>query len=206
MVHIGTGTALVNDGNGSAQTVGELSGTGNRTQVRRYYNQILPGEVLELFHEVGSQQRNALQMIHRNIEEALDLCGMEIHGEHTVSTSGSDQVCYQLGRDRVTALGLAVLTGIAVIGDNCCDASGGSTLESIDHNEQLHQVIVDRAAGGLDYKYIGTAYRLVDGNRDLTIREGLDFRVAQRQAQMPCDLLGNMRNGVGCENFDVLAV
>lgn len=26
------------------------------------------------------------------------------------------------------------------------------------------------------------------------------------RAQMPRDLLGNMRNGVGCENFDVLAV
>ena len=50
-------------------------------------------------------------MVDGNIEEALDLVGVEIHGDHTVNTGGSEQIGHKFGAYRHAGLILAVLTG-----------------------------------------------------------------------------------------------
>ena len=69
-----------------------------------------------------------------------------------------DQVGHQLGGDGIAGLGLAVLTGIAEIGDHGGDAAGRGALQSVDHDEQFHQVVIDGRAGGLNNEQIGRAH------------------------------------------------
>ena len=57
-------------------------------------------------------------MVQGNIEEALDLVGVQVHGQNTVSAGGGDHVGNQLGGDGIAGLGLAVLAGIAEVRDN----------------------------------------------------------------------------------------
>mgnify|MGYP006977367651 CR=1 FL=1 len=64
-------------------------------------------------------------MVNRDIKEALNLVGVEIHGEDPVGAGAGDQVGHQLGGDGVAALGLAVLTGVTVVRDDRRDGAGG---------------------------------------------------------------------------------
>ena len=107
----------------------------------------------------------ARQIVHRNVEEALDLGGVQVHGQHPVGAGGGEHVGHQLGGDGVTGLGLAVLPGIAVVGDDRGDAAGGGALQRVDHDEQLHEIVVHRGAGGLDHEHVAAADRLVQGRR-----------------------------------------
>ena len=72
---------------------------------------------------------------------------MQIHGQHAVCARSFDHVGDQLCGDGVTALGLAVLAGIAEVRNDGGDAAGGGTAAGIDHDEQFHQIVVDRLAG-----------------------------------------------------------
>ena len=145
-------------------------------------------------------------MIHRDVEEALDLGGVEVHGQHAVRTGLGDEICHQLGRDGVAALGLAVLTGVAEIGNDGGNASGGGAAEGVDHDEQLHQVVVDGLAGGLDHENIAAADGLVDGNGDLAVCESGHGAVTQIQPQLRADAAGEGYVGIGGEDLDFFSV
>ena len=77
-----------------------------------------------VIHEDGVAQ----QVVHGDVEEALDLGGVQVHGQHPVSAGGGEHVGHQLGGDGIAGLGLAVLTGIAEVGDDGGDAAGGGAL------------------------------------------------------------------------------
>ena len=79
----------------------------------------------ELLGIVVDEDGVAEQVVHRDIEEALDLRGVQVHRQDAVGAGGGDHVGHQLGGDGVAALGLAVLTGIAEVGDDGGDAAGG---------------------------------------------------------------------------------
>lgn len=67
--------------------------------------------VTDLFDEVWDHDRHTQQMINRNIKEALDLCCMQVHGQHAVCASCGNEVCNQFCRDRVS--GFAFLSCLA---------------------------------------------------------------------------------------------
>ena len=54
-------------------------------------------------------------MVDGLVEEALDLAGVQVDAHHAVGAGRREQVGHQLGRDRLAALGLAVLAGVAVV-------------------------------------------------------------------------------------------
>jgi len=53
--------------------------------------------------------RRRIQMIHRDVEETLDLLRVQIHRQHAVRPRCDEQVGDELGRDRHPRLVLAVL-------------------------------------------------------------------------------------------------
>ena len=57
-----------------------------------------------------------VQVIDGNVEEALDLGGVQVEGQDAVGAGHRQQVGHQLGGDRHAALVLAILPGVAVIG------------------------------------------------------------------------------------------
>ena len=135
-------------------------------------------------------------MIHRDVEKSLDLGRVKIHGKDPVGAGGGDEIRHQLGGNRIPRLGLAILARIAHVGDHGRDAGGGGALESVDHDEQLHQMIVDRLAGGLHHEYVRPTHGFVDGNRNFTVAEGRDLRLSQGKPQRLGDLPGQLAVGV----------
>ena len=69
-----------------------------------------------------------MHVIHRTVEEALDLVGVQIHGDDAVRAGGLQQVGNQAGGDRLAAAVLLVLAGVGVEGQDRGDALGGATL------------------------------------------------------------------------------
>ena len=131
---------------------------------------------------------------------------MQVHRQHAVGAGAGDEVGDELGGDGIAALGLAVLPGIAEIRNDGGDAACGGAAESVDHDEQLHQVVVDGLAGGLDNENVAAAHRFVDGYGDLAVGEGGDIAVAQSQAQLAADAFRKGLVCVGGEYLDLFSV
>ena len=131
---------------------------------------------------------------------------MQVHRQHAVHAGGNEHVGDELGGDGVAGLGLAVLTGIAEVRDDRGDSAGRCAAAGIDHDQQLHQAVVDGFAGGLHQKNIAAADGLVQGNRALAVGEALDLRLAELGADDLADLDRQRGVCVAREDFNVLAV
>ena len=187
------------------QLLGKGSGPGHGAHVGRNHHHVL-GALTELLGVVIYKHGVTQQIVHRDIKEALDLAGVQVHGQHAVRTCGHDHVGHQLGGDGVAALGLAVLTGIAEIGNHGGDAAGGGAAAGIDHDQQLHEAVIDRLAGGVDEEHVAAADSLIQGDGHFAVGEGLDLGLAQLGADDLADLLCQSGVGVTGEHLDVLAM
>ena len=115
--------------------------------------------------------RRGVEVVGRDIEEALDLPGVQVNREDPVGAGVGDQVGDQLGGDRRARAGLAVLPGVAEVGDHRGDALGRGAPQRVDADQQLHQVVVGREAGRLQQEDILAAHVLVDLDEDLVVGE-----------------------------------
>lgn len=70
---------------------------------------------------------------------------MEIHSDDMVAAGGLQHVGDELRRNGGPALILLVLPCVGEVGDNCGDSSSGGGPTSMNHDQQLHQTIVDVA-------------------------------------------------------------
>src|SRR5699024_5565211 len=167
----------------------EGTGTGHRAHVGGdHHGLVVDGG--EAAQEVVHKHRRAQQIVHGDVKEALNLVGVQVHGQHTVGAGPGDQVGHQLGGNGVTGLGLTILTGVAKVGDDGGDAAGRGPLESVDHDQQLHQVVIDGGAGGLNHEHVGATDGLMNGDKVLSIGEGAHLGTAQGNAQVLADGLG----------------
>ena len=202
---VGLLAALVNDSQIHVQLLSEGAGAGDRADIRRNNDHVL-ALFAELLGVVVNEDGVAVEVIHGDVKEALDLGSVQVHGQHTVSAGGGDHVGDQLGGDGIAGLGLAVLTGIAEVGHDGGDAAGGGALHSVDHDQHFHQIVVDGGAGGLDQEDVGAADGLVDGDRLLTVGEGAHLGRAQGSLQLPANSLGQGAVGIAGEDLDILSV
>ncbi len=88
-------------------------------------------------------------MVHRHIEESLNLVGMEVHGNKSVDSGHAEEVCHKFRRNRNPRFVLAVLTGPSEIGYYGIDAAGRRALGRVNHQQKLHKVLA-AVEGGLD--------------------------------------------------------
>ena len=90
--------ALVDDRQrGVVEPLGEAAGADHAADVGRDDHQLA---VAEARLDVGRHHRRGEQIVGRDVEEALDLAGVEVDRQHPVGAGGGDQVGDQLGRDR----------------------------------------------------------------------------------------------------------
>ena len=68
--------------------------------------------------DVADHDGRGEEVIGRDVEEALDLAGVEVEGQDAVGAGALDQVGDELGRDRGARTWFSVLPGIAEIGDD----------------------------------------------------------------------------------------
>ena len=135
--YIGASTGLVAEHERAAEVLGISVGTLRTTNVWRSNDHILEAQALQVW------QNNArcIEVIYRNIKEALNLVGMEVHGDETVDTGNAEQVGYQFSADADTWLVLTILTSPSEVRYNSNNVAGRSTLCCVNHQEQLHQVV-----------------------------------------------------------------
>ncbi len=137
---------------------------------------------------VVDDHRRREQVVHRDVEEPLDLRLVQIHRQHAIRARRAQQVRHQLRRDRHARLVLAILPRVPVIRDNRGDPRRRRPAERVDHHAQLDQVPVDVRAGRLHDEDIRAADVLVDLERALGVREPLQAGLTDVHAEK----LGNL--------------
>ena len=130
---------------------------------------VLPA--LDMVFDICDHERFGVQVVDGKIEEALDLAGVQIHGDNVVATGNSQHIGDELGGDGRAALVFFVHPRVGVARDDGGNAAGGSTLACGYEDKQLHQVVVDVATGRLENEDVLVADRLRDLDVDLPIRE-----------------------------------
>jgi hypothetical protein len=153
--------------------------------------------------DVVDHHRAAEEVVGRDVEETLDLAGVQVDGQDAVGAGRGDQVGDQLGRDRRAAVGLPVLAGIAEIGDHRRDAPGRGALQRIHHDQQLHQVVIGRVRGRLDDEDVLAADILIDSDEDFLVCEGFHLRAGQSHVQIVGNGFGQRTVCVAGEKFHV---
>jgi len=134
------------------------------------------------------------------VEEALDLRGVQVDAHDAVGAGGLEQVGDEAGRDRLAASALLVLPRVRVEGRDDGDALGRGALEGVDHDELLHERLVDGARVRLDDERVAAAHALVETRVDLAVREGARVGGQHLGLELGRDLLGEL--GVGAPRDD----
>ena len=103
--------------------------------------------VVELHvEEVAAEHVDRGELVDRDVEEPLDLALVEVHRQHPVGAGDGDHVGDEAGGDRDARLVLLVGAAVGVVRDHRRDPPGGRPLEGVDHDQELHDRLVDRAA------------------------------------------------------------
>jgi hypothetical protein len=157
------------------------------------------------FHRVAEQDRAGVNVVHRDIEEALDLVGVQIHHQQAVDAGDLEHVGHHLGADgHPRRARTPVLARVAEVRNGRGDATDRGPLERIDHDHQFHQVVVGRRAGRLQHDDILAADVLVDLGHDFAVGKTRNRGPPQGNAQMLDDRLRQPEIGIAREHHQVV--
>ena len=126
-------------------------------------------------------------MVDGDVEESLNLLGVEIHAENPVRSGADEQIRDEFRGDGHAGTVLAVLTGISIVGDDDGDAGRGSTAGGVEHDEQLHEMLVDGTASGLNDEHIRIAEIVLVLDENFAVGEPFDVDVTEFHPQTLCD-------------------
>jgi len=102
------------------ETLRERAGALHAAGIRRNDDQIA-----HLFLcNVIQQDWQGVEVVHRHVEEPLNLPGMKVHREHAISTGGTDEICRELSRYRHSRLIFPILARVPEVGNDGRDAIG----------------------------------------------------------------------------------
>ena len=147
------------------EPAGELAAAGIRRDDRD------PDARVELVGHVVGEQRHRGEVVDREVEEALDLTGVQVDRHDAVRARDGEHVGEQPRGDRLAALGLPVLTRVPVERADRGDALRRRALRRVDHDQLLHDPVVDRIAEALQHEHVGAADVLAVAAVELAVRE-----------------------------------
>ena len=129
---------------------------------------------------------------------------MQVHRHDAVGAGDGDAVGEQPGADRLATFGLPVLTGVAVERANGGDALGRRPLGGVEHEQLLHDPLVDRLAVALEDEDVGAADALAEAAVELSVGERREHDLAQRDLEVLGDLLAELLVAPPREEHEVL--
>ncbi len=191
--------ALVDDRERGVDALGKAARARHAADVGRDHHRL--GEV-ELVLDVAHHQRRRVEIVGRDVEEALDLAGMQVERHDAVDAGLRDQIGDELGRDRRARTRFAVLPGVAEIGQHRGDAARRGAAQRVGDDQQFHQMVVGGERGRLDDEGIRAADVLLDLDEDLHVGEAPYHRLGQRQVEALRDRLREGRIGVAGDKLD----
>ena len=147
-----------------------------------------------------------VHVVDRAVEEALDLIGVQIHGDDAVGTRGLEQVGDQAGGDGLASAMLLVLAGIGIKRKHGSDPLRGATLQRVDHDQLFHQPLIQRCREALQDKGVRAAHRLLEADEDLTVGEFASRLRCDRDVEFLRDLLGQLGVSAPREQHQILLV
>ncbi len=189
----GFGAALVDDSEVNVESLRDCARAHDSADIGRDDRDFFLREALA---DVADEDGRGKEVIGRDIEEALDLSGVEVHREDAVGTGIGNHIGDELGRDRRTRSGFAILAGISEIGDDGGDAACRGAAQSVDDNQQFHYVIVGGVGGRLDNEGVSAADVILDFGEDFHIGEAPDIGSCQREAEFGGDCLGEAARAI----------
>lgn len=139
-----TSALFVDKSKAEVEAIGNRSGALGTTGVRRDNDTVLD---LEVVADPAEGAGLGVQVVDGDVEEALDLRGVEVHGDDVVAAGSLEHVSHQSGGDGGTRLVFLVLTSVREVGEDGGDAAGRGRLAGVDHDEQFHDSVVDVAGG-----------------------------------------------------------
>ena len=189
--------ALVDDRQVASQTFRQRACADDAADIGRDDKKILVVFLLEILEQDG----RGIDIVDRDIEEALNLVGVDVHDKDTIDADTFKDVGnHTCGDGDTCGTRPAILTCIAEIGDAGSDPFGRSALECIDHENDFHQVIIGGSTGGLDDEDILAADIFIDFDSGFAVGELGDVSLAERDAEFAGDLGGQCRIGIAGEN------
>ncbi len=183
--------ALLDEGQWQAQFGGEVAALLGEPKVHGRHDRILQF----LGGEVVAEQVESGEDVAGDREEALDLPGVQIDGHVAVGAGDLEHVGQQAGGDGDAGLVLLVGASVAHVRDDGRDAPGRIALEAVDHDQELHDIAMERRGHGLDHIHVLASDAAVQADEQILVRELDQVVVAQRDAQVIADLLCQITAG-----------
>jgi hypothetical protein len=169
------------------------------SQVRGDHNGVAQVTGAEVRGELGS----GVQVVHRDAEEPVHLRGVQCHGKHAVGAGGGEQIGDQAGTDGDSRGVLLVGAGVRVVRYDRGDPGRRGASRRIQHQQQLHQVLLYRRDQRLDEVHVPLT----------AVRPKLDFEAVigepgcsgrlQRNPEVVADRGCELRVGTSGEHRDL---
>ena len=175
--HVGPCTGLVADDHRAVEVLGVGVGPLRSAHVGRGDGEALRISLLHL-PEDAQEVVARIEMVHREVEETLDLVRMEVAGHEGVGAGGLDHVGDQFRTDGHARLVLAVLAGPAEVRDHGDHFVGGGALRRIHRQEELHEVVGGRE-GGLQDEAGGATHAFREERYEFAVAEMGDLERAE---------------------------
>ena len=167
--------------------------------IRRDDHDFIPAQFLLL--EIADDDRRGVEMIHRDVKEALNLSRMEVHGEDALHAGGGEEIGDELRGDGHARLVLPVLARVAKERNHRGDALGTGAARGVHHDEQFHQIVIRRRAGRLHDEEVAAADVLVDLHEGLAVRERIDEGIRAFHSEPTANAVRQSRVGGTAEDF-----
>ena len=137
-----------------------------------------------------AHQRQGGQFVHGDIEETLNLACVQVDGQESVGAGGGEEVGHQTGGNRYAGLVFFIGPAVPVIGDHGSDSARRRPFECVDHDQQFHEVVIDRVTGRLDYEDITLPDVLANLNKGVVVGEFEYLGLSQGDVQVLTHGLG----------------
>ncbi len=132
-------------------------------------------------------------MIDGNLEEALDLRAVQVHGQDPIGPRRLDAISADAGPDRDAGLVLFVSLGVGEKGDDRGDLRRTGPLECVDPEQELDEIVVDGIIGALDDENVAAAHVFEHANEHVALAEDVRFRLSDVDAEVTADRLAQLR-------------
>ena len=182
----------------AADHLAELAGELRASRIRRDCDPLLV--VAEQVAHVLGEHRHCRHVVDRLVEETLYLAGVQVHRQDAVDARGLEHVGNEARGDRLARPRLLVLARVEVPRDDGRDPLRGRELRRVDHDQQLHQVMVDVAGRRLDDEHVCAADRLGEADVRRAVGECRDLALTEVDAELVGDASGEL--GMGASGHD----